>query len=265
MSFAVETDQYAAEALAESQTGNGKFPPLPRGEYQVVVVPLKKDDATKRVEVTDFGGTGANGKKKVLRVALQVVDDSPSGAKRVFFVRIPLFTRYAPTDKHPKGAPAKAYFDFWKALGVSEEDLVAGKLLEVNEMMGKRLGVTISDPIEPDKYNPLGSNEVSFYNKAGDPQTTPRRKEGEPVAPWLTPSDDLILEYPFASDAAKAYIAELTGEAAPVAGAQASAPQPTWAQAPGGAAPTGTPTPSWAQPAASSNLQQAAAAPGTGF
>jgi hypothetical protein len=265
MSFAVETDQYAAEALAESQTGNGKFPPLPRGEYQFVIVPLKKDDPNKRVEVADFGGAGPNGKKKVLRVALQVIDDSPTGAKRYFQVRIPLFTRFAPKDGAPKGKPAKNYFDFWGAIGVSEEDLVAGKLLEVNEMMGKRLGGTISDPIEPDKWNPLGSNEVNFFNKAGDPQTTPRRKEGESVAPWLTPSNDLILEYPFTSDEAKAYIAELTGQAAPAAGAQASAPQPSWAQAPGGAAPAGAPTPSWAQPAANAGLQQAAAAPGTGF
>ncbi|MDF2506287.1 MAG: hypothetical protein K0Q52_146 [Microbacterium sp.] len=269
MSFAVETDQYAADALKESQSssGNGKFPPLPRGEYQVAVVPLKKDDPSKRVEVADFGGTGPNGKKKVLRVALQIVDDSPLGMKRYFQVRIPLFTRFAPKDGAPQGKPAKNYFDFWGALGVSDEDLVAGRLPDVNFMMGKRLGVTISDPIEPDKWNPLGSNEVNFFNKAGDVNTTPRRTEGVPVAEWLNADDELIIEYPFKTPEAKAYIAELTGQApAAVAAAGAGAPAPSWATQPGGAAPTGAPAPSWGTPpAANTALQDAAAAGGQGF
>lgn len=242
MSFFVEVDSNAAEAAAEAQSGGKGFAPLPQGNYQARIVPLKKDG--NRVEVADFGGTGPNGKKKVLRVAVQILDASPLGNKRWFAARVPLFTRYAPNEKNPQGAPARMYFDFLRAIGVSEDDIIAGRFPDVDKFMGKEVGITLSAPIEPDKWNPLGSNEISFFNKPGDVRTTPRYKEGEPKAPWLDKDDNLILDYPFVSDNAKAYIAELTGQA-PVAAAQAATPSPSWATTPGGAAP-GTPAPSWA-------------------
>lgn len=271
MSFQVQIDPNAHEAMAEADAigGGGKFPPGPRGEYQATIVPLKKDDPNKRVEVVDFANRGDNAGKKALRVAFQIVPESPTLSKRWLSARIPLFMRFAPTQKNPKGAPAKAYFDFWKALGVSEEALLAGNLPDVNFMMGKRIGLVLSDPIEPDAYNPLGQNEIAFFNKPGDISSTPRRIDGQSVAPWLTPTDELILDYNFQTPEAQAYVATLTG-AAPTGGGAASpagnaGPQPSWATTPGGAAPQGAPTPSWAQPPASNALQQAALAGGGSY
>lgn len=212
MSFQVEIVQDAQSALEEAQSGgNGKFPPLLKGEYQANVVPLKKDGD--RVEVADFGGTGPNGKKKVLRVAVRIVDGSPLGAKKQFFIRVPLFMRYAPTEKHPKGAPARMYFDFWSAMGVPEADILAGHIPDPNVWMGKPLGIVLSDAIEPDKYNALGSNEVSFVNKAGNAAASPRRAPGQPLAPWLDGNDNIIVGYQFQSPEAQALYAN--GGAAP--------------------------------------------------
>lgn len=253
-SFQVEVDNRAAEALVEAQSGGGKFPPGLKGEYQAHVVPLKKDGD--RVQVQNFGGSGANAKKKVLRVAARVIDESPALAKRQFFLRVPLFTRYAPTERNPQGAPARMYFDFWRALGVADDDLVAGRLPDVDYIMGRRIALVLSEPLEPNEWNPLGYNEVSFVNKAGNVSTTPVRKPGESVAPWLTPDDDIIEGYEFQTPAAQALYG---GEwAQPAAAAQQAAP--SWGQAP---AEGGTVTPGpWAQP---NPEVQAAAMTGTSF
>ncbi len=292
MSFQVEVDANAASALSEAQSGGtGKFPPILKGEYQATVVPLKEGT---RVEVVPFGGSGPNSKKNVLRVAVRIADGSPLGAKRQLFIRVPLFTRYAANEKNPQGAPARLYFDFWSAMGATDEDLVAGRLPEPDAFMGKPLGIVVSDPIEPDKWNPLGSNEVSFVNKAGNVAASPRRANGQILAPWLDANDNIIVGYPFQSPAAL----ELYGAGAGATGGtfaqapaqtsfgQPQAPATSFGQ-PGGQVPSfaqqpQAPVPSfgqvagadatqfaqggnvvpghWVQPAASAGLQQAAVA-----
>lgn len=199
--FTADVDPNVQDAYKEATSGgNGKFPPLPKGEYRGTIVPLKKDG--NRVEVTDFGGKGANAKKKVLRVAVKIDADSPTGAGRIYFARVPLFSRFAPTDKHPQGAPARNYFGFFGALGVSEEALLSGNIgIGPDQILGKPINFTLGDPQAPDEYNPLGYNEIGFFNKPG-PANTPVREPGVPVAPWLD-ADDNLLETGFAPAAAQ--------------------------------------------------------------
>lgn len=195
--FQAEADPNAQAALDEARAGgNGKFPPLLKGEYPAHIVPLSKDAGKDRVEVVDFGGNGPNSKKKVLRIAVKLDDGIPLGAGRVFFARIPLFSRYAPNEKNPGGAPARAYFDFWgKVLGVSDENLITGNLgLGPNDILGKPLNVVLGEPTPPDNYNPLGTNEVSFFN-APAPVNSPVRQPGQPLAPWLDANDNLLATF----------------------------------------------------------------------
>lgn len=174
--FVAEIDAHAAEAAQEAAAGgNGDFPPLAPGKYQAHVVEV--------VKVEDFGGNGGNAKKKVLRLKLQIVDNSPTGRKRVFFVRVPLFTRYAPTEKNPQGAPARGFWDFFgKAIGWPQERLILGDMPGPADVQGKQITITLSAPIPPDNYNPLGSNEVSFYDAPGDVNASPTHPA---TAPWL--------------------------------------------------------------------------------
>lgn len=191
MSFAVEIDPQAAEALEESRSsGGGSFPPLPKGPYQATVVPLKKDGD--RMKVEEWGGSGPNKAKKVLRVAVKIVPESPTGANRTFFLRVPLFTRFAPKDGAAVGKPARMYFSFFGAVGVSDADLAAGKLPGPDQILGKRVEVVLGEPQVPDEWNPLGKSEVNFVNRPGSIDSTPRRQPGVPVAPWLDENDNLI-------------------------------------------------------------------------
>lgn len=241
--FTAEVDDKVEEAYEESQSGSGKFPPLPKGRYQAIVVPLKKD-GTQITELTDFGGTGANAKKKVLRVAFKIVGESPTGANRTVFARIPMFSRYAPSVKNPGGATARAYWDFWtKSAGRSLDEAKTGKFgVGPRDLMGLRVSITLSEPTEPDKWNELGSNEISFYDAAdADTSKTPLRVPGKPVAPWLDANDNLLPDWTPSKPAA-----------APV-GAQTG-----WAGAAASQQTTTAPaTPTWGQQA--SPLQQAAA------
>lgn len=216
--FTADVDPNAGEAFKESQGGSGKFPPLPKGEYRGTIVPLKSD-GSKRVEVTDFGGTGANSKKKVLRVAVKIAADSPTGAGRTYFARVPMFSRFAPTEKNPQGAPARNYFGFFGALGVSEEALTSGNLgIGPDQILGKPINFTLGEPQVPDNYNPLGYNEIGFFNKPG-PANTPLRQPGVPVAPWLDADDNLI------EGAAGGPVQQQAGPAAPATDPW-STPQP---------------------------------------
>lgn len=189
--FQADVDPGAQDALNEARSGgNGKFPPLPKGEYRGTIVPLTKDG--KRTEVTDFGGTGPNGKKKVLRIAVKIAPDSPTGAGRTFFARVPLFSRFAPKDGAPVGKPARMYFDFFGALGVSDEALTSGNIgIGPDQILGKPINIVLGDPQVPDNFNELGFSEISFFNKPG-PANTPQRQPGVPVAPWLDANDNLI-------------------------------------------------------------------------
>jgi hypothetical protein len=190
--FQASVDPNAQAALDEARSGgDGKFPPLPRGEYRATVVPIKKDGSV-RVEPGKYAKTGPNAGKDVVRVAVKINDDSPTGKGRIFFIRVPLFSRFAPNEKNPQGAPARMYFDFWGALGVSDEALTSGNLgIGPDQMMGKGINIVLGDPQVPDSYNPLGFNEVAFVNKPG-PANTPTRQPGVPVAAWLDADDNLI-------------------------------------------------------------------------
>lgn len=182
--FKAEVDAEAKAAQDEAASGGGDgFPPLSAGKYQATV--LKVDG------VTDFGGQGGNAKKKVVKIQIKIVPESPTGKNRVFFTRIPLFTRYAPTEKNPKGAPARAYFDFWgKVAGVPDENLLTGDLtITPEQLQGKPLTITLSAPIKPDEYNAKGSNEVSFFDKPGSVNDTPTQK---PTVPWLDAEGNLL-------------------------------------------------------------------------
>lgn len=176
--FAIEVDQNAAAAAqeaAEQQKGGDGFPPLPGGKYQAYV--------EKFLKVEDFAKSGPNAGKKVARFQIKIRDDSPNGAKRVYFLRVPLFTRYAPSEKNPQGAPATMFWDFFeKVAGASREQLLAGQTPGPNEIGGKPLTITLSAPIKPDSYNPKGSNEITYVDAPGDIAATPTNKV---FVPWL--------------------------------------------------------------------------------
>jgi hypothetical protein len=218
--FIAEIDADAAGAAKEAATGSGEFPPLAPGKYQAIV--------EKVIGVQDFGGTGGNAKKKVVRLQFKIVDDSPTGAKRVYFDRIPLFTRFAPSEKNPQGAAARGFWDFWgKAIGVPQDQLILGNLPGPEGVQGKQVSITLGKPIAPDDYNPLGSNEISFYDAAGDVNASPTHAPAAVLTPWLDDKGKLI------------------GGAAPAsrpAATQVPATAPAWG-APAAEAPAWTPDP----------------------
>jgi len=222
--FIAEVAPNFAETYDENATGGGgKFPPLPGGKYVATIVPLKKD-GSQLVEVADFGGNGGNAKKKVVRIALKIVDESPTGKGRYIHARVPLFSQFA------SGKENRAFGDFWvKAIGWPKERIEAGQMPGPQDIMGKRVGITLSDPkpAESDydkKNNPLGVNEVDWYDKAGDPQAAPRRTPGVPVAPWLDADDNLIEEWAPAAAAPAAAPAAIPSWATPATGTVAPTP-----------------------------------------
>lgn len=183
--FIAEIDAHAEEAAKEAATGGGDFPPLAPGKYQAIV--------EKVIKVQDFGGTGGNAKKKVVRLQFKIVDDSPSGAKRVFFDRVPLFTRFAPNAEHPQGATARGFWDFWgKAIGIPQDQLILGNLPGPEGIQGKQVTITLGKPLAPNDYNPLGYNEISFYDAAGDVNASPTHGPAAALTPWLDADGKLI-------------------------------------------------------------------------
>ncbi len=247
--FQASVDNDVREALDESKS-SGPIAPLPKGRYQVEVVPLDKNKNL-LVEAVEFSKKPEYAGKMALCVALKVIAESPTGANRYFFERVPMFSRYLPSQKNPKGAPARAYFGFFGAVGVSEADIIAGNLPGAEFYIGKRLTVTLGDPIKPDQYNPLGSNEVAFYDPAGDPSTTPRIIPGQRIAPWLT-DDNRDIDPAYAEQqAATAQAADWRnpgGFSAAPAQAAPAAPAQQWATG-GNAAPaaqTAPPAMGWA-------------------
>ncbi|MEV5068927.1 hypothetical protein MRBLMI12_000483 [Microbacterium sp. LMI12-1-1.1] len=266
--FVAEVDPNAQAAREEALSGgNGIYPPLPKGRYQAVIVALAPAKNLP-CELTTFGGAGANKDKPVLRLAAKIVDGSPTGKGRVIFFRVPMFSRYAPTEKNPQGATARTYFDFWeKVVGLPAEVVLSGQLgVGPEAFLGKPLTIVVSDPKEPRnekdaENNPLGSNEVDFVDAPGDIALTPLRKPGVPVAAWLDANDNLKPDYTFAYQKT-APAAAYGAPAAPTGGG--------WG-APAAAAPTQTAplttgaTPGWGTPPAQPAAQPAAAAtPGWG-
>ncbi len=240
--FVAEIDNDAAEAAQEAASGgNGTFPPLPAGKYQAFI---------EKVEgVKPFGGNGGNAKKSVLSLRVKIVAESPTGAGRVYFLRVPLFTRYAPNEKNPKGAPARMFWDFFeKAIGWSRDLLITNQLPGPEDVGGKHLTITLGVPQAPDQYNPHGFNEIAFVDAAGDVNATPTNKV---MVPWLDDNGNLTGEW--ANKAANPGVTQQTAPAGP------PAPPTFGAPAVGGATP---PPPAW-QPNA--QVAQAAAAQATGY
>jgi hypothetical protein len=226
MGFVAEIDQETAQAGALPAAGSGDFPPLTQGKYQARV--------TKVEGVADFGGTGDNSKKKVVKIRVDILEDSPNGAKRVYFPRIPLFTKFA------SGKDATAFGGFWRdAIGWPQEKLLAGDMPGPEDILGKQITITLSAPKAPDDYNPLGYNEVSFFSAAGDINATPTA----PVkAAWLTAEGKLNPDW-----------------APPVAGAPAAQQAPATPPAWGAPAPAAAPVNDvWAPNAADVSYAQQA-------
>lgn len=236
--FNIQVDTNAAAAAEESSNrGSDGFPPLPQGKYQAFV--------EKFIEVQPFTKDERSGNfgKQAARFQLKIVSDSPIGAGRVYFLRVPLFTRYAPSQKSPEGAPAGMYFDFFgEVAGATRDQLIAGQVPSPTEIGGKRLTITLSAPIKPDAYNPKGSNEVSFVGKEGDINATPKTKV---VVPWLDDHGNVNPGWE------------------PTAAGQAPAPAAQQAPPAYGGAPAAAPSapPAYAAPAAPAAPAPAAAAP----
>lgn len=268
--FQAEIDPHAQKAADEAASGgDGRFPPLPGGRYQATIVKI--------VKIEKFGGDGGNADKKVLRIQVRILEGSPVGAKRTYFVRVPLFSRYAPTQKNPEGAVARMFWDFWeRAIGVPRDQILAGNLPD--NFQGKQVTITLGAPKPPDQYNELGFNEVDFFNAAeNDFSSTPT----VPVnVPWLDEKGNRIafagapaapgVQAPPAAPAAPPSWAP----SAPASGAPAAPSAPPAAATPAqGAPPAWTPDPAdaaYAQQQAPAAPQadpalQAAAAATTGF
>lgn len=183
--FAVQVDANAAAAAEESSNrGSDGFLPLPQGKYQAFVEKfLEVQPFTKDQSSPNFG-------KQVARFQLKIVAESPTGKNRTYFLRVPLFTRYAPSQKSPEGAPAQMYFDFFgDVAGATREQLIQGQVPSPNEIGGKKLTITLSQPIKPDAYNPKGFNEVSFVGAPGDIAATPTTKV---MVPWLDDHGNVV-------------------------------------------------------------------------
>lgn len=185
----IEGDYIASSEAVAERSGGGSFVPQLQGRYQAVVKENKG--------VEDFAKSGPNAGKQAVRLRVDILPDSPTGAKRVYFVKIPLFNKFAPTEKNPEGADAWMFTNFFeRVMGVSREDIKAGKPLPSN-VEGKRLTIILSKPKAPDQWNELGSNDVSDVDAPdADFSKTPIRRPGVAVAPWLTPDDQLIPDHP---------------------------------------------------------------------
>lgn len=188
MTFTAEIDAQADEAYAHSneERGNGEFPPLPLGWYPALIV------ENKGVEELTSDTTNRNHGKNVVRVQVRILDESPTGAKRSFFVRVPLFSRWAPnptaTNEISKrdGWPVDMFWHFFeKVMGMSLDEIKTGKLR--SDVEGKYLLIKLGKPKVPDEHNPLGSNEIEDVAAFNNDYTkVPRINPNVPIAPWLT-------------------------------------------------------------------------------
>jgi len=209
MGFTAEIDAETASGKPlESGSGTGDYPPLIKGKYQMTVIEV--------LEQQKWGGQGDNANKPVLKVKLQIVDDSPNGRRRTFYHRLPLFTKFA------SGKANLQFTGFWRdAIGWDEAKLRAGDLPGESDILGKQFTGVLGAPQPPNQWNPLGFNEVEFFEKAGDVNATPTAK---PTVPWLDVNGNLVA----------GYVSPVAGQPAP---AQSYTPPP----APGAVAPAYVP------------------------
>jgi hypothetical protein len=268
--FNAVVDQRVAEAYDEAASGgNGKFPPLPKGKYQAQIVALNEKEQ-KAFEVVPWNPNKSEyAGKQALRIRVKILANSPTGANRSYFIRVPLFSRFAPSQKNPQGAPARTYFDFWqKVVGVTKEEVLSGKLPGWERVAGKFLTITVSEPKPATsdydlKNNPLGTNEVDFVDAPGNIANTPVRIPGQPVAPWLDANDDLLqgVQAGGAVAAQQQPAAPANAWGVTPAQAQAAVPQPQQAWgAPAAPTAPAVPAGAWGQPPAADPALAAAAA-----
>jgi hypothetical protein len=268
--FNAVVDERVEEALNDANSGGGgSFAPLPKGKYQAQVVILSEKD-NKPFEVVPWNPNKQEyAGKSALRIRVKILANSPTGANRSYFIRVPLFSRFAPSQKNPQGASARTYFDFWgKVAGATKEQLLTGKLPGWEAVAGKLLTITLSDPkvAESDydkKNNPLGTNEVDFVDAPGNIANTPVRVPGVPVAPWLDANDNLLQGVQAGGAVAAQAPAGPPANAWGVTPAQAQAavpqPQAAWG-APAAQTAPAVPANAWGAPPADPALAAAAAA-----
>lgn len=157
----IKTDNNAEDLLKESQSND--FPLLPAGWYEATIA---------EVEVIDFSSKDDSPYKqqgfKVLNTKLRILDGAPTGAKRTFFLRVPLFQRYLPSEKNPQGAVAGTYFDFFLALGFSKEDVAGGKVaIDQAALGGKRIGFQLVVKKRDDPKNSRDTYHTEDWNEVG--------------------------------------------------------------------------------------------------
>ena len=232
----VQTAGDTDEAFADAQNAHRTWwPALPERYYECVIESGKIDD---------FAQQGANAGKKAINYRIKVTE-AGEGKNRVFFLRIPLFQRFAPKAENPKGAVASDYFSFFALMGLSPEQVKAGQIGAVEDYYGRPLSVEIvPQAVRPGKN--LDENGVA------QPESGPERfKASNGGVAYVAPAVDSGTAAAWGAPAATA----------PPAATQAAWGHPAPAAAPvAQQAPPAPPAPAaaspWAQPAAP--VQQAA-------
>lgn len=161
MALTAEVEAGDIEA-AKAEANN--FKAIPAGNYEATIA---------GTEVKAYGDESDYRGKRYLNLKLRIVEGSEVGAKRVFFLKVPLFGRWNPSAKYPKGYPTN-YFEFFNLVGASDEAIAAGRgLPEPTDWAGKRVSIYLS--LKPaDKYNDSEHNEVGRISasKGGPAEAT---------------------------------------------------------------------------------------------
>lgn len=147
--MAIRIDRGAREEAKASNT----FDPIPASTYNATVF---------KVERTKVGGSGDNADKEIYNVQYRI-SDGPFENRRLF-ERVPLFDRWAPTVKYPKGYPANAFFSFFEALGydLDVEDFTEPSPAEIG---GRPLQIRVQ--IKWSDFRDENVNEVNGHKAAG--------------------------------------------------------------------------------------------------
>lgn len=183
-------------AAQAAQQQESQFKPVPKGWYDGTIV---------KAEVQQYKSGKYQG-KNYLNTRVKILKTAQTGAGREFFLRVPLFSNWAPSQKYPDGYPT-LYAPFFSALGVSDAAIDSGNIpLEVSDLGGSPIGffVTVEDA---DDYHEEEWNDVTRVRKstAGTPSavaaeagdvwgtaTTPTVAASEDV--WGTPASSALAQ-----------------------------------------------------------------------
>jgi len=173
-------------AVKSAREQENSFKAVPKGWYDVTIV---------KGEVKTFERGNYKGKRN-LNVRVKVVKTAAVAAGREFSVTVPLFSNWNPTAKYPDGYPTN-YASFFLALGVSEEQVDAGKGLPgPSEFQGKPLSVYLSVKA-PDDWHDEDWNQVDRIKAptAGTPAAVAEVAGGDiwgtASEPSKAPADDV--------------------------------------------------------------------------